>query len=325
FERRGIAHTQRFIDEDFARRLADSGFNLLLAVTPSSHGSGTFEFIASFHDGDDSSQFVLGQWRHHLILMQGDDYRHARKLPRLTVDVTDRLDQPMLITIAAGPAGTALWVNDATVDASPKLSAQLPSSGDGARLVLGNSVHARHGWRGVLHRLIMVPGALPHSEVERLARGWLDDTSLELQSGSMPLLDLRFDGPTGSVVQDQSGRGNDLVVPPRATALERSLFAWKLVPGEINRSLAVDIIVNLTGFIPFGWLLLADPGMRRLLRGRLIMAVLAGFLFSLGLETVQAWIPTRSSSLLDLFLNTAGTAVGALLFLKSCRPRANRF
>jgi len=42
------------------------------------------------------------------------------------------------------------------------------------------------------------------------------------------------------------------------------------------------------------------------------VTVAGGAFLSLGLELTQAWIPTRSSSLLDFALNTLGTALGAV-------------
>jgi len=79
-----------------------------------------------------------------------------------------------------------------------------------------------------------------------------------------------------------------------------------------------DIAVNILGFMPFGFIVysyrrLAKPGGR----GRnLVWAVCAGATISLAIELTQAWLPNRTSSINDLFTNTLGTFLGALLARK---------
>jgi hypothetical protein len=72
-----------------------------------------------------------------------------------------------------------------------------------------------------------------------------------------------------------------------------------------------DALLNLLGFVPLGLFVVASMPSRR--RVAVVVAVLAGGLASLGIELAQALMVERNSSLLDLLLNTAGTAVGALL------------
>ena len=78
---------------------------------------------------------------------------------------------------------------------------------------------------------------------------------------------------------------------------------------------AKDIVLNLLGFVPFGFLTFiyyrgASTG--QWLR-TIFIATLTGATLSLVIEVGQVWLPTRHSSLLDLALNTAGTGLGALL------------
>ena len=73
-------------------------------------------------------------------------------------------------------------------------------------------------------------------------------------------------------------------------------------------------MINFLGFIPFGVLLSALLlAVTDRSRGAVtVMTIICGAALSLGLELAQAWIPTRYSSLLDLSLNTLGTALGAV-------------
>jgi glycopeptide antibiotics resistance protein len=49
--------------------------------------------------------------------------------------------------------------------------------------------------------------------------------------------------------------------------------------------------------------------------GRLVPAVLGVFLFSLGIEGVQALVPWREGALADVFLNVAAVFLGAVVVL----------
>jgi VanZ family protein len=78
--------------------------------------------------------------------------------------------------------------------------------------------------------------------------------------------------------------------------------------------LVADAILNVAAFVPLGWLLAqgirdvaASPRARRL--------AVVGFcaVVSLGVETLQYFLPSRYSSLVDVLANSAGALVGALL------------
>ncbi len=76
--------------------------------------------------------------------------------------------------------------------------------------------------------------------------------------------------------------------------------------------LPFDLAANFLGYLPLGFLavLAAHP----ILRGRaaFALAVLCAFALSLALESLQLYLPTRTSSNLDLLANTAGGVLGAL-------------
>ena len=113
---------------------------------------------------------------------------------------------------------------------------------------------------------------------------------------------------------DRSAHGIDLHFPHETTLIVPRFFASGI--DTIARRDLLDIAVTLCGFIPFGFFVGAlvtyvTPIRRR----RALAAALAiGFTLSFGIELTQAWIPSRSSSLLDLVLNVVDTGVGATVF-----------
>ena len=73
-----------------------------------------------------------------------------------------------------------------------------------------------------------------------------------------------------------------------------------------------DAGINVIGYIPFGMLLVY--AMRPKIRGfwAFLLAALAGMLVSGTMEAVQTYLPSRVSSNLDFYTNSAGCALGAL-------------
>lgn len=107
----------------------------------------------------------------------------------------------------------------------------------------------------------------------------------------------------------QGTRGREWLSAGAAVA---AFGAWTLTPFELRPAdpselFAValdDAVGNLLVAVPIGWLLAAAVGVRR--------AVIAMALLSLGVETSQLLVATRSAALSDVVANTTGAAAGAL-------------
>src|SRR5262245_17174746 len=83
--------------------------------------------------------------------------------------------------------------------------------------------------------------------------------------------------------------------------------------GWPRQLLRFDVVTNILGYVPIGFLGVAALQPR--LRGipALAASVAAAFALSLTLEALQSYLPTRTASSLDLLCNTAGAALGAAL------------
>jgi glycopeptide antibiotics resistance protein len=123
---------------------------------------------------------------------------------------------------------------------------------------------------------------------------------------------------------DRSANGIDLTFPRETILLTPKLFASGI--DSFARRASLDVIINLCGFIPLGFFLVAlfaevSPMARLQAVGA---AIAIGFALSFGIELVQAWIPSRSSSLLDLLLNVAGSGLGGSAFVLLVRAKRIR-
>ncbi|SIR49407.1 VanZ like family protein [Aromatoleum tolulyticum] len=73
-----------------------------------------------------------------------------------------------------------------------------------------------------------------------------------------------------------------------------------------------DIVLNVLGFLPFGFVLAPSLPLRLGRGAGVAVATLLATLLSFGMEVTQNFLPTRVPSNVDLACNTAGALLGAL-------------
>ena len=86
------------------------------------------------------------------------------------------------------------------------------------------------------------------------------------------------------------------------------LHGW---PGEWNRYVLRDIVLNIIVYMPLGLVAVLAFRRRRSRAFAASAAIAFGFLLSVAMELLQVYLPSRDSSLLDVLTNTLGTAAGA--------------
>jgi VanZ family protein len=86
------------------------------------------------------------------------------------------------------------------------------------------------------------------------------------------------------------------------------LHGW---PGEWNRYVLRDIVLNVIVYMPLGLVAVLAFRRRRPRAFAASAAIAFGFLLSVAMELLQVYLPSRDSSLLDVLTNTLGTAAGA--------------
>jgi VanZ family protein len=85
---------------------------------------------------------------------------------------------------------------------------------------------------------------------------------------------------------------------------EGPVFFWP------NRMFGPEMVANVALFVPLG--ILVESGRRRAATAAVLKAAAAGLLVSLTVESLQAFLPMRDSSVVDLCSNTLGASVGAM-------------
>ena len=102
---------------------------------------------------------------------------------------------------------------------------------------------------------------------------------------------------------------------------DRGLPPFAFLTAPFPRPIPVfDVVANIIGYLPLGFLavLAVYPWLRRGYALGFGLACSASLSFAL--EALQLYLPTRTSSNLDLLANTVGGAAGALVALATTRP-----
>ncbi len=315
FHRYGIAYTDplsEWIKDDM---LKQNRFSMEIALKPASTRKEGFNFILAIHSGEDSDQLLIGQWGSWIIIMNGDDYDHKRKTKRISVNVASMPPVTRFITVTTGKEGTKVYLEGRLVSTKQDLTLKIPSGGK-SRLLLGNSIYGRHSWRGDIYGLAFYDRNLSNLDASLHYNRWFEDKNFSFAKSYKPLLLYCFNQQRGSKVLDDSGGNHHLEISKRMQVLKREMLSSPCHGTKFDRSFLQDIIINFIGFMPFGFVLavtLIKVG-GSFQKHYVLFTIVLCFIVSLVIETAQSWMPSRSSQIIDLILNTSGAIIGVIIW-----------
>jgi VanZ family protein len=313
FDRQGIAATSESFDWVASGRAKPVSIEVWLRRGASPPASGGV--VLAVGDGGEFAPLLLAQWRSSFYfrfpaLQDG-------VLVEQTLSLKDDFPEGVqrFVALTSGQGGSRAYVEAAEVASSPLAHSVVREGGSlGGRLVLGNRIQAGGGWIGRVDGLALYGRALSREEVAAHATSARKD-GIRALAGEPGLLALyAFDEGAGDRVRDLAGGAGDLLIPGRHRPLDPRPLQLRStrVRRFVSRS---DMVVNLLGFVPVGLVLVwALRRWTALGENSLFwLAIFVGFSLSLAIETTQAFLPGRISAAGDLALNTAGSALGALL------------
>ena len=323
-----------------------TAFTIAIRLATDSSGLSSFEKILSYALTQREENFILGQWKDGL----GMHLRADGKFQEIHFGAYGVLRQKEMIYFAISYNGNTLHLyENGTIRKTREVGAlRFKSWEDSYPLVMGTDAHGDSQWRGTISEIAIYDRALAPEEVQgyqgpadaKVAAdpwsGGSEDNKIEAdgrqpaaghqKSGAAadtrPVMHYvfapentyatEFRGGKALAVRDLGRGAADLVVPEYFMPYQRAYLGGQNDWREY-RSNWLDVVVNVLGFLPLGVLLM------RLLTGRgmnavtaLGMAVCAGFVVSFGVEYLQAFLPSRDSSLRDLIMNSVGTLIGSV-------------
>ncbi len=269
--------------------------------------------ILTIHDGQLPSNLVLCQWKSELLL-RSPARENRRGFREVGVEAVLQKRQARFFTVNGDASGTAFYVDGKLTRHFPGFV--LPSRRLNGQMVLGTSPAGKQSWNGKLLGMAVFDRSLNAAEVALHHEAWTNNRTKRLITEQGLTALYLFDEPNGPWAKDISRNRHRVFIPPFYHAIQRIILD---TPSEYFRLgfNSVDLSINILGFAPVGFFLLAYLRMAR--PGRwlqnVILVMLVGTSVSLGIELIQVWMPTRHSSAMDLVCNATGTLLGELMIL----------
>ena len=313
FEKYGLIYAnldKELVEREFSK---DKGFSIEIAIQPESFNKKGFQLILTLHDGNDQDQFILGQWSSSLIVMNGNDYNYRKKTKRISQKIIPEPSKEIFLSITSGPKGTNLYIDGKLVQFAPKLTFQFPHTNQ-PKLTLGNSVYGKHSWQGAVFGLGLYGYELAPATIESHFKNWSNEKNFIFLKEDRPSLLYLFNEKNGKKVIDHIDGKSPLIIPSKMHLLEKTILSPPVPDAELTKCFIQDAVINFLGFIPLGFFVAAVfSQFGHLQKQAIVLSVLLCFGLSLGIEILQAWMPSRSSQSLDVILNTLGAMTGAFI------------
>jgi VanZ family protein len=284
----------------------------------------------------DLDQFIIGQWKKELIIRTRSEQLYSqRHYHEIGVENALQKDATHLITITSGRETTNIYVDGNLEKSAPHFSLISEGLRLSGQLVLGNSPEGTQSWNGTYLGLAIYGRSLNSEEVLDHYHEWQLETNSKdlypkdalyrLSTGKLasrlnslrpsPIALYLFDEHGGGQILDHSGNQNHLQIPANFHRLRKIILGLPAKDQWFSHSNLMDIAINIIGFAPFGFFLSAWLRQTERLSALLVfgITIFLGFCLSLTVELIQAYLPTRDSSLLDVLSNILGTAAGVFL------------
>jgi VanZ family protein len=271
--------------------------------------------ILAFYTPDNPLQFGLKQYRDGLVVR---DYRdEQRRLPRsrIAFEHAFRQPAPVLFTITLSPNGTSAYLNGVWLKAFPHFG--LSCKNFSGQLVIGNSPTADNTWHGKLFGVAIYSQELTPEAVSRHYAMWTHGREPEGAEKDGVRALYSFGERSGRIIHNNNGRGPDLYIPETFTILHKKMLAPPWEEFAPRLSYLWDILINIGGFIPFGFLFCAYLTCNRQWNRATVVTLVSGGIISATIEVLQRFIPSRSSGITDIITNTLGTGLGVILWRAS--------
>jgi len=315
FSKYSMAYTNPFFELIGDNISKPNCFSIEIALRPAGYQEKKGKFILSLHDGRDRNQLLMWQYHSWIILMNGDDYDHKRRTKRIAVEIASLSPTTRFVTVTTGEEGTEVYLDGQFVMRKKDLTLKVPN-GSKARLLLGNSVYGKRPWQGDIYGLAFYGYTLTAQDATRHFNRWFQEQNFSFAKKDNPSVLYLFNEKKGIRALDYAGGNNHLKIPSRMHTLEKKILSSAWTMFKFHRNFIRDIVINFVGFIPFGFFLTATliklGGTFE--KNNILITVVLCFTLSLIIEILQAWIPSRSSHMLDLILNTLGALMGTIIY-----------
>jgi VanZ like family/Concanavalin A-like lectin/glucanases superfamily len=263
--------------------------------------------ILGVYSAERPRQFSIEQWHTGLALRSATASAPIRtgSAPSYA-DEAFAGDNSVFVTITSDERGTEVYVDGSLRRVTPAF--RITNKMLTGNLIAGSGATNDDGWPGQLRGLAIYARVLSAEEVQRHFALWTGTggpSSGELEN---PLALYLFAEGKGDRVRDEAAGGVDLLMP------EHYVVPAKRTLAPVSLDNREDIIANIIGFLPLGFTLCGYLVSSRQMRMAVVVTTIICGVFSLLIESVQTFLPTRDSSMTDVITNVIGGWIGALMY-----------
>jgi hypothetical protein len=284
--------------------------SLELLLRPASiEGSYT---ILSFYAPNNPRQFLVRQWTDGLLVTH--DILNAQsevKKKKFDVDHAFQQGKLLLLTITSGPNGTVVYLNASQAQFFSRFT--ISQSELSGQIVMGTSPVDYQPWPGEIRGLAIYSKELTASEVSRHYGNWIGGFGVDPPDLDEVIARYDFTERAGSEIHNAVASGPSLEIPKHFGIPHKAMLTSAIKEFEANRRYVTDVLLNIAGFVPLGFILCVYLSLTRTRPRAILSATFAGGLLSFVIEVLQAYIPQRVSGTTDIITNTLGSALGAVL------------
>lgn len=315
FYGRGIVYSPELFNSEEESIFQNNSITIEIFLQPEKEPDKNLPRIISLYDGKKAELLTLSQWKTTLIIIKNEDTNlRDNKTPKIGFKNALLKGEVQFITITSQPEGTDIYLKGKSAKSFPHFTL-IDKSTKYWQLVIGNSPTGKQPWTGNILGLAIYNRSLREKEVFQHYQIWLKNSSQILENKGLSALYL-FDEHYGTLAHNKVGAQHHLLIPETFQVLKKSILIMPWKDFRLNLSYLKDILVNIVGFIPFGFIFsifLYNKKQLPISRIYLITIFLGGGI-SLIIELLQAYLVTRSSQMIDLICNILGTFLGIMLF-----------
>lgn len=268
--------------------------------------------ILVFDSQGSSRQFSLRQYVSGIGLqVDAPDGSHRTRTRWFYIANVFRRGRPVFITVTSIGAQASVYINGTLSDVAPDFPLCPNLNGE---LLIANSPVVDNSWSGTLRGLALYRQELTPAQAYRHFTEWTAKGKPDVSEDDRNTALYLFDERAGHIVHDHASSRTDLFIPDPYRVVDKAFLYpfWK----EFHPTWSYwdDVLVNVGGFVPFGFVLCAYLSLTRRFKRPALFTVLLGLALSLTIEVLQAFLPTRGSGTTDLITNTFGTSCGVWLY-----------
>jgi VanZ family protein len=268
--------------------------------------------VLDFYEPGNPFRFQLRQYLDGLIVSR-DSRTSDGKMKRTKIDLDHGLqrDKLMLVTLTCSAEGTSLYL-DGERKGTYSSFRFTPSDLSG-QIVLGTSPVDSQPWTGEIRGLAVYADSLTLQVVQNHVQ---DGNAIGLPVSPEDLRSIAiyaFREHEGNTIHALDSNAPDLQIPAYFKVPHQAFLKTPSAAFQASWSYFADAVSNVIGFMPLGVCLCAYLASTRPLARAMVLTVIAGFIFSLGIEMTQVYLPQRVSDWTDVLTDTLGTGWGALV------------